>query len=145
MEIVRINNKQFFDTIENLQYQNQDIREAMDFGYKDVQDAYKHAELPWARFYLVKDKRKVLATILEQRDGVLFVYTTVDLPGSNIRGFVNVVKRLLNDTIKCKDVVYVMHARWHKPGMKLLKVLGFYEYKVYNHKSIWVKDNGKQN
>jgi len=143
MIVKRLNEKEFFDIVDNLQYQNQDILEAIELGYKGVQDAYKQAELPWARFYMVKDKKDVLCTILEQRDGVLFVYTTTKLPGSNIRGFVKVLKKLLDKTVACKDVVYTTHVKWHKAGEKLLRVLGFRMHHVMNTKAIWVKENGK--
>jgi len=143
MKAIRVSKKEFFDTIGDLRYQNQDIAEAIDFGYKSVQDAYRDAEIPWARFYVVKHRTKVLSTIMEQRDGVILVYTTVDLPGSNIRRYVKVVKKLLEDTVSCKDVVYTLHARFHTDGLKLLKLLGFYEWKVYNYNSVWVKEHGK--
>ena len=143
MIVLKVNSKEFFEAVDNATYQNQDILEAMEFGYKGVQDAYRQAELPWARFYLVYNGKKLLASILEQRDGVLFVYTTTKLPGSNIRVFVKKLKHLLDNTVKCKDVVYTTHVRWHEPGKKLLKLLGFYEHKIYNHRSIWVKEYGK--
>ncbi len=143
MQVIRLEKNEFLELIDTLHYQNQDIAEAMEFGYKNVQDAYKEAEMPWARFYMVEHRKKVLATIMEQRDGVILVYTTVDLPGSNLRRYVKVVKRLLDKTTNCKDVVYTLHANFHKDGIKMLKLLGFYEWKVYNYNSVWVKEHGK--
>jgi len=143
VKIQQVNREEFFDTIYSVQYQNSDILEAMQLGYKSVQDAYEASELPWARFYTIYNNKDVLGTILEQRDGVLVFYTTTKLHGSNIRSFVKELKKLVNDVTSCRDVVYTVVLDWHKDGQKLLRTVGFRQYKIYNNKSIWVYEYGK--
>ncbi len=85
MEILKVNWNDFIEVVEGLQYQNQDVIEVRQFGFKSVEDAYRKAQLPWGRFYLIEDNGVILATILEQRDGVLTFFTTVDLKGKNMQ------------------------------------------------------------
>jgi len=135
----------FMGIVDKVQYQNQDILEAMEFGYKNIPDAYMKAEHAWCRYWVISHEDKVLTTILEGRDGVLTYFTTTDLPGSNIRRYVKVLKKLVTKVTKCREVVFVKVVIWHKPALALLRTVGFRKYILENHNSIWVYEYGKQN
>ena len=145
MQIRRSNWNDFIEVVQKQTYQNQDILEARQFGYKSIEDAFKDAELPWARFYIVEDRKGILATILEQRDGVIILFTTTNLQKSNLREYIRTVKKLGDDIVECRDVIFIQVASWHKPALRLLKLTGFEPHIKHNHIQIWVKENGKQN
>ena len=139
-----IKNYEFFELIENLTYQNQDIIEAKEFGFDSVQDAFWKAERSYARFWTISHKETVLATILEQRDGTLTFFTTVDLPTHSMRRFVKVLRKLVIKVTKCREAVFVRVASWYKPAQTLLRTVGFKPMVLENHYSIWVYEYGKQ-
>ncbi len=134
---------EFIEAVENSTFQNQDIIEVKQFGFKSVLEAFKGAELPWARFYLVEDKGAVLAAILEQRDGVVTFFTTTSLPGSDIRSFVKTVKDLTNSVLVGRNVLFIRVASWYKPAKALLRSIGFKAHTIRNQYEIWVIENGK--
>ena len=144
MKVHTVDFEEFFAVVGNLQWQNTDIKESWDLGYKSPYDAFDKANSAWARFYLIKHRGKVLSAIMEQRDGNLVYFTTVDLPGSNLRRYVKVMRELSNKTIKCRDVIFVEVASWYKQAKKLLKLSGFKKYHITNKYEVWYKD-GKQN
>ncbi len=143
MYVLKVNWNDFIDVVEGLQYQNQDVLEVKQFGFKSVEDAYRKAQLPWARFYLIEDDGVILATILEQRDGVLTFFTTVDLPGKDMKAFTKLVRKLADEVTKCREVLFVRVASWYKPAKALLRLSGFRKYTIHNHSEIWVKEYGK--
>ena len=143
MEILKVNWNDFIDIVEGLQYQNQDVLEVKQFGFKSVEDAYRKAQLPWARFYLIEDDGVILATILEQRDGVLTFFTTVDIKGRDMKAFTKLVRDLADEVTKCREVLFVRVASWYKPAKTLLRLSGFRKYTIHNHSEIWVKEYGK--
>ncbi len=143
MIIDKVEYTEFFEAVSKATYQNQDILEAKEFGYKSVEHAFKRSELPWARFYLVRDNEEVLATIIEQRDGVLTFFTTTSLKGSNIREFIRLLRELSDTIIECRDVLFVRVATWHKSGLALLRTVGFKPRIINNNFQIWIKENGK--
>ena len=144
MKIHQVEFEEFFYTIKDLKWQNQDIKESWDLGYKSPYDAYDKANSAWARFYLIKHRKKVLSAIMELRDGNLIYFTTVDLPTHNIRRYVKLMRQLSDKTIKCKDVLFVEVASWYKEAKKFLKLAGFRQYHITPKYETWYKD-GKQN
>jgi len=140
MKVHEVGMEEFFSEVYQLQFQNQDIKEAMDLGYKGVQEAYEASKLEWARFYLIKHRKKVLATILEQRDGNLVYFTTVDLPGQNMRRYVKVMDKLSSDVIKCRDVLFVTVISWYEEAKHFLRLAGFRRYHINNKYEVWYKD-----
>ncbi len=143
MEILKVGWNDFIEVVEGLQYQNQDIIEVKQFGFKSVEDAYRKAQLPWARFYLIEDNGVILATILEQRDGVLTFFTTVDLPGKNMIEFSNILWKLADEVTACREVLFIRVASWYKPAKALLRLSGFRKHVIHNHTEIWIKEHGK--
>ncbi len=141
--IERVDYNEFIDIVSTQQYQNQDILEAMEDGFKGIQEAYEAAERPWARFYVFKQNKDVLATAMEQRDGVVLFFTTVKLPESNLRVFRKELMQLTDDIVACKDVIYIKVVSWHKAGQRLLRSVGFKPYTINNKYQIWIKENGK--
>ena len=128
MKIHTVEFEEFFATVQNLQWQNKDIKESWDLGYKSPYDAFNSANTDWARFYLVKHRGKVLSAILEQRDGILIYFTTVDLPGSNIRRYIRLMRKLSDDIIDCRDVLFVTVAPWYDEAKRFLRMMGFLVY-----------------
>jgi hypothetical protein len=144
MKIVRSNWNDFIEVVQKQKYQNQDIIEATQLGYKSIEDAYRSSELAWARFYIIMDKEAVIATILEQRDGVFTLFTTTNLPSCNIRDYIRTIRELSDEVVKCRDVVFTQVVSWYKPAMRILKLAGFRPHIKYNRRQIWVKEHGKQ-
>ena len=143
MKVHNVDFEEFFYTVKDLQWQNQDIKESWDLGYKSPYDAFDKANSAWARFYLIKHKGKVLSAIMELRDGNMVYYTTVDLPGSNMRRYVKLMKKLSSDVIKYRDVLFVEVASWYKEAQHFLKLSGFRVYHYSATYQVWYKD-GKQ-
>jgi hypothetical protein len=136
--------EEFFGLIDTLTYQNEDILEAIDFGFDSVQDAFKEAERHYSRLWTIAHEGTVLTTILEQRDGTLVFFSTEELKGRSIRRYVKVLRKLVRHVTKCREVVFVRVAAWYKPAQKLLKTVGFKPMVLENHYSIWVYEYGKQ-
>jgi aldehyde:ferredoxin oxidoreductase len=144
MRIETVSVDKFMKLVNNVQFQNEDIREAVGYGFKDVPEAFIKAEHAWARYWVVYDIDKVITLILEARDGNLTYFTTTDLPTSNIVTYIKLMKNLVNDVTKCREVVFVRTARWYKKAISLNKVIGFKEMIITNNYSIWVYEYGKQ-
>jgi hypothetical protein len=144
MKLHKVDFEEFFYTIKDLQWQNQDIKESWDLGYKSPEDAFDKAKSAWARFYLVKHRKKVLSAIMEQRDGNFIYFTTVDLPGSNMRRYLRIMLKLVKDVIKCRDVLFVDVASWYVDAKRFLRLMKFKPYHITNKYETWYRD-GKQN
>ena len=145
MIYTQIDEPEFMELVNKAEFQNQDILEAWEFGYKDIPDAYIKAQHAWCRYWVISHEDKVLTLILEARDGTLTFFTTTNLPGNNIRRYVKILKKLVIKVTKCREVVFVKVATWHKPAIALLRTVGFKQYIIHNHNSIWVYEYGKQN
>jgi hypothetical protein len=144
MKLEEVGFEEFFGTIKDLQWQNQDIKESWDLGYKSPEDAFDKANTAWARFYLVKHRKDVLSATIEQRDGNLVYFTTTNLPKYNIRRYVKIMRTLSNKIIKCRDVLFVDVASWYVEAKKFLRLTGFRPYHITARYEVWCKD-GKQN
>jgi len=136
--------EEFFATVKNLRYQNQDIKESWDLGYKSPYDAFDKANADWARFYLIEDKEAVICAIMEQRDGNLIYFTTVDLRSSNIVEYTKTMRKLSDKTIECRDVLFVEVAQWYNEAKRFLRMTGFKPFHIQAEYEVWYKD-GKQN
>ena len=143
MKAIQVSEEQFFKMADKVQFQNADIKEAIDFGYENVQDAFRNQDLPWARYWVIKKRREVMAMILEQRDGVISMFTTTKLPGSNLIAFIHALRKLVIQVTRCCTVVFVRVASWHKPGITVLRLVGFHPYEITNHSQIWIYEYGK--
>ena len=144
MKIEQVEFEEFFGTIKDLQWQNQDIKESWDLGYKSPYDAFDRANSAWARFYLIRHRKAVLSAIMEQRDGNLIYFTTTDLPNHNMHRYVHLMKQLSDKVIKCRDVLFVTVINWYKPAQRFIRLAGFRKYHISNDYTVWCKD-GQQN
>ena len=140
MKLITVDFEEFFATVQNLQWQNQDIKESWDLGYKSPYDAFDKANSAWARFYLIKHRRTVLGAIMEQRNGSFVYFTTIDLQGSNIHAYIRLIKRLSDRIIKHRDVLFVDVASWYQEAKHTLKLVGFKPYHITARYEVWYKD-----
>jgi hypothetical protein len=132
--------EEFFATVKNLKWQNQDIKESWDLGYKSPYDAFDKANTAWARFYLIEDEGVVLSAILEQRDGTLIYFTTKALQGANLRKYLREMIALSDKVIECRDVLFVTVASWYIEARKFLRAAGFRRYHIESRYEVWGKD-----
>lgn len=144
MKIKEVSFEEFFATIKDIKWQNSDIKESWDLGYKSPYDAYDKANSHWARFYIGKASGTVISAIMEQRDGNIVYFTTVDFPNINMVKYIKILRKLTNKIIRCRDVLFVDVASWYRPAKRLLKLVGFRKYHITDKYEVWVKD-GKQN
>ena len=140
MRIRTVEFEEFFATVKNLQYQNTDIKESWDLGYKSPYDAFERANSDWARFYMVKDRNVVVCAIMEQRNGTLIYFTTVDLLDSNFITYTKIIKKLLDDAIATRGVMFVEVANWYVKAKKFMKLLGLKPYHIKPRYQVWYKD-----
>lgn len=143
MKLIQYELLEFLSIVKEQKYNAKDTIEAKQFGHKSVQDAFRDAELAWARFYTVEDNGVVLAAILEQRDGNIIMFTTQHLKTANIREYIKILTKLGDDIIEHRDVIFIRVAGWYKEAQRLLKCCGLKPYIIENRMQIWVKENGK--
>ena len=142
MTLVKHDMKEFFEIVDLQTFQNEDIIEAKEFGYESVQDAFKEAELAWARFWTIEDNGTVVACILVQRDGNTSFFVTNKLKGRSVRKVIRILEELSDQIVECCGVLYIRVAGWYKKGLQMLKLSGFSPYVLEHRFQIWIKEDG---
>ena len=130
----------FFKAVNEAVYNPLDEREAYEFGYRNVKDAYRSAKIGYARFYLVKHGDDVLVPILLQRDGMLIFFTTNKLQDANVHGLVRVLRKIARKTVHGCGSIFCISAPWYDQANKLLKITGFRIVRKRPDMIEWVND-----
>jgi len=144
MKTHQVSIEEFYEVIPTLKFDPLATKEVLDLGFKSVEDAYMSANKAWARFYLVKHYGKVIAPILEQRDGNLVFFTTQYMKPKYTKLYIKEMRHISNSVIRKRGVLFVTVARWYKQAQKFLKIVGFKPHIITPRYEVWYKD-GKQN
>jgi len=125
-----LDTKYFLDICSNLEYKDKDELEAQDIiGSKDgtVLRVLRNAPNRWAEHYIVRDEKidKIVCTITLDINNNLHYFVTKDLQKNNSISFVKTIKKLVEETIKYKQVVYVTTKDWYSEAVKFNKLIGF--------------------
>lgn len=119
-----LDTKEFMDIVANCKYKAQDEKEAVGYGYKDVASLYKTMNHRWAEYYVIKDKGVIVCTIALDAFNTLHYFVTTDLTKNNALGFVRCIRKLAQDTVEKRPVIFVHTAMWYQEAMKFNRLIG---------------------
>ena len=136
MKWVEVNKKDFFDAVNSIHYRNQDIREAQQFGCKNVPDCYHKANKAFARYFLVLDDGTPVVTVMLQRDGHIVFFISKDI-SSPIK-LIRTLRRLARKQTSCVYPIITRTANWYDEAVRINKLIGFSLWKESEKSSLWI-------
>jgi len=117
--------EQFLRLCSEVEYKENDQKEAVMYGYKDVVDLFRNVRNRWARHYIVMKGNDILCTITLDTSNNLHYFVTTRLVPQNTLGFVRKLKRLMEQEAQRVDVLFVHTALWYKEAVKFNELMGF--------------------
>jgi len=140
MLVKTVSREDFYKAIDGIDYREQDIKEAFEFGCTSIKVCYDKANHSFARYYLIcEDNGTPVVTIMLQRDGHL-VFFISNIISSHI-SLVKALKRLADETILWVGPIFTKTAYWYTEAQRLNKLIGFRPYQKYNRYGIYVKSD----
>jgi len=139
MTVEIVDKKTLLEKAENIEYREDDIKEAKQYGCKTVFECYKRASERYSRYFLVVDNNKVIAPIVLNRCGYLTFFVNKELSPNKAISFVRELKKLAKwYTDNYEKTIFVKTANWYKEAKRLNKLVGFKPYILRTSETIWV-------
>lgn len=134
-----IDKKTFLETIKNIDFKENDIKEAQEFGCKDIYECYENVAQRYSRYVLIKEKSKTLVPIILDRCGYLTFFVSKELDPRKALSFVKEIKRLANwYTNNYETTIFVKVANWYREANRIVKLVGFKPYIQSDEYTIYV-------
>jgi hypothetical protein len=138
MTYSEVDKQTFFDRVDTIEYREQDIQEAREFGCKSIKACYTKAVHRFAKYFIVYDEYTPIVTVMLQRDGyiIFFISKNVNSPVKLIK----VLKRLANKVTKNAGAIITKTAKWYTEAQRLNRIIGFKDYQIYDYFGYYVKE-----
>ena len=136
MRIEEVDRERFLMKVAEIRYRNQDIREAHEFGCKNIRDCYERADRHFARYFVgYEDETPVLTVMLQlNRYIVFFISKDVEKPIRLVRGLRRFARKM---TRHCAPII-TKTANWYDQAIRLNKLVGFVPWVIRDGYSLWV-------
>ena len=136
MRIAELKRTEFLEVVGSIRYRNQDIKEAMEFGCKDIADCYEKMKKEWARYFVAYEGENPVLTVALQRDGhiIFFISDSIQHPIRLTKAMRRFAKKM---TKNCGPII-TKTASWYEEANRFNKLVGFSLWKVFNRYALWV-------
>ena len=128
----------FLDTVDQIEYRNQDITEAFQFGCDGIIGCYRKAKHRWARYFVVYEDERPIVTVMLQRDGHIIFFISKDV--NNSIALIRELIRLATSVVNCCGAIITKTANWYEEAKRVNRLVGFREWQIYNNYTLWVKE-----
>ena len=135
----RLTKEDFFNIIDSIEYREQDITEAKDFGCSSIRDVYLAAMHKFARYFVVYEDDIPVVTVMLQRDGhiVFFISKYVKHHIAIIR----FLRSFAMEVVECCGPIITKTANWYTEARRLNDLIGFKLYYLKDKFGIYVLEN----
>ena len=136
MRIEELSRNDFLETIHDINYRDDDIKEAIEFGCNGVFDCYRRAKHSFAKYYIIYENDRPIVSVMLQRDGhiIFFIDKVVHHP---LR-LVKKLKRFARTTAQHRGTIITKTASWYNEALHLNRLTGFKPWKVYNKYGFYI-------
>lgn len=136
MRILRVDRDRFFKKAKEIQYRNQDIREAFMLGCpKGVVQCFENANHHAAKYFIGYEDRKPKLAIILQRDGYLVFFISKNIKRKI--ALIKALKKIANRITKRCGAIYTRTANWYKEANRLNELIGFKKHILEDDFTVW--------
>jgi hypothetical protein len=136
IESNEVSREKFFNEASSIEYRDDDIREANEFGCKDIITCFKKAISPFARYFIVYEDSKPICAVILRRDGNIVFFTSKNI--TNHLGLIKALRKLALSIVHCCGSIITKTASWYSQAIRLNRLVGFKPYKIYNKFTLYV-------
>ena len=126
----------FLNEVSNIEYREDDIREANEFGCLDIHNCYMKAQKHFSRYFIVYEDMRPICSIMLQRDGNIIFFISKNVK-HKIK-LIKVLRKLANKIVNCCGPIITKTASWYDEALRLNKIIGFMPYKLFNEFGLYV-------
>ena len=139
MQLIRIGSKDLAYTIKDLVWLDDDIKEAEELAYFDIETLILRQQKVEPINFIVEHATKILSIIIIDLNGNLTYFNTKDMENYTL-SYLRFLKPKLNTYMKLFDVeLSVDVAAWYTTSIKKLKLLGFKQIDRYKDRITYGK------
>jgi len=136
MKTSEVDKQLFFAAVNSIDYRDDDIKEANQFGCSSIEMCYKKANHAFAKYFIIEYKKEPVVTVMLQRDGhIIFFISKIKMP--NIK-LIRTLRRLAKKESKCAGPIVTKTASWYIEALRVNKLVGFWPYKLYSTYGFYV-------
>ena len=136
LEYEEVSYDTFFSAVKSIEYREDDIKEAKEFGCIDILNCYRKALKPFSRFFVVYEDDIPVCTILLRRDGNIVFFISKDIKYKI--GLIRILRKLSKKVVRCCGSIITKTASWYDEALRMNKLIGFKPYKLYNKYGLYV-------
>jgi hypothetical protein len=133
---ITVSKDEFFDIVRSIEYRDDDIKEALEFGCSSIENCYRKALHAFNKYYIVYEGNNPVCTIQLARNGNITFFIA-----KNIKSPIHLVRKLrelaTNVVYHCGPIV-TKTASWYNEALRLNKLVGFKTLKLYNGYGLYV-------
>ncbi len=126
----------FIDIVSWMDYRDDDIKEAIEFGCTGVPGCYNRADHLFAKYFVVYDDNdQPVATVQLQRNGNIIFFIRKNV--TNHIGLIRCLKELATSTVECCGAKTTKTAYWYDEAQRINKIIGFKALTLHNYFGIY--------
>jgi hypothetical protein len=136
MNVRQVNKQKFHKIIKRIEYREDDIKEAKEFGCKDIEDCYIKPNMKYARYYVIYEDRKPIVTVALLRNGQIIFFISKNVKRKKL--LIKTLRKFAKRTVKCAGPITTKTANWYTEALRLNELVGFDLAYINNRYQIWV-------
>jgi len=119
----RVDKDTFYNAVRSIEYREDDIKEAKQFGCPELIHCYDKAFHVHARYFIVYENLRPVVTVMLARNGDIVFFISKDI--NNKIGLIKTLRKFSKETVKAAGPIYTKTAYWYEEAMRMNKLIGF--------------------